>query len=220
MIWILALGGLAWVTLTEEVEIIVETTGCAAADSLFIYEFNGLAMEAVASSAFSEERTTIKMPESEPRFYYIGTSVQNLRPVIIGTEKSLRLVVPNCRQFRNSTIEDSPINQRYDSVKTRAGTLKTTSNTLAQQYRQLARDPEAQARVYAQMEVVDQQKLTFLDSLQTHDPYMANVLALNLNLFYPVHGGDHSNEIDFFAETYFQFVDWKDPEPGLQSVGL
>ncbi|MBR9920057.1 MAG: TlpA family protein disulfide reductase [Bacteroidetes bacterium] len=113
--------------------------------------------------------------------------------------------------MRSATVSGSEINTRYEQLKTDINALKTQSNTLSGQYNQLRSNPEAQAKVVAQMEVVDKAKMDLLNSVREENEWLGNVVALNTYMFYPVSPEGYENEIGYFAEQFFRFVDWTDP---------
>ncbi|MCB0580356.1 MAG: TlpA family protein disulfide reductase [Phaeodactylibacter sp.] len=70
---------------------------------------------------------------------------------------------------------------------------------------------EGQDKVTAQLKALDEEKLALLEAMEKKDPLLGKVAAINTLLSYQNNGAGYENEIDYFANEYFHFVDFKDP---------
>ena len=81
---------------------------------------------------------------------------------------------------------------------------------LVNQFRQFKRDPDQQAFIAKKIGKLDDEKVDFLDSLKIANPYFAKIAALNTYLSFQSNGDGYDNEVTYFAEQFFQFVDFED----------
>ncbi|MCB9282580.1 MAG: TlpA family protein disulfide reductase [Lewinellaceae bacterium] len=86
------------------------------------------------------------------------------------------------------------------------------SNQISQQFRRAQSNPDETAALVAELKKTDEQKLQLLDSLKKTNPYFYQVVALNTYLSYQNYGEGYDNELLYFVDKYFQFVDWKDKD--------
>lgn len=193
----------------KEVKITVEVTKCETIDSLFIFEFDGVLFKRVKGTKKNEAKKFVfTMPQTGPRFYYIGMGGNNIKPLIIGTEKEITLRSA-CNAFGKSTIENSPINKNYTLVKLEMNKFKGELNGLVRQTQRNQNRGDELKKIKTQMADLDKRRLAALDSLKKVNLYLGEVAALNTYLSFPNHSEDFDNEILYFAAKYFEFADWK-----------
>ncbi|MCB0704914.1 MAG: redoxin domain-containing protein [Saprospiraceae bacterium] len=212
MRWILLVfvfSCLSWTPKKDPVQVDIQLEGCTTQTEMYLYEFTGVNFTKLETVAISDGTAAFEIPQSDPRFYYIGIAEDKVRPLIIGQEPKIDLKA-NCASFRSATIEGSELNTQYDQLKVVLNAFKTQSNTLSNQFNTSRQDPAAQERILAQMKKLDQDKLQLLDSIQKQNAYLGQVVALNTYLFYPANPEGYTNEIGYFAEKFFRFVDWSD----------
>ncbi len=179
---------------------------------LRLFQFDGLVFKQVAeaSSPSPDGSYTFTLPATaSPQFYYLGTRSDQTLIVLLGTEAQVQVNGP-CADVRQATIQNSPLNTHYNSIKNRINVLKAQTSQLIQQYQMHVNNPEQLKNVIARMKDIDDQKLTLLDSLNKTNPYFAGIAALNTYLSWPNNQGSYTNEIDYFAKEYFRYVDFKD----------
>jgi len=192
----------------KNVRLEVTLNNCQGRDSLlYLFEFNGLGFRQVRTVSIAENKAVFEMPASNPRFYYIGTNENNVKPLILGPEEEVK-VAASCLQLRNSKFVVSPLNVQYEQLKERINKLRAASNQLAQQFRMAGGDPAKEAPLVESMKKNDEQKLHLLDSLQKVNPYFYQVAALNTYLSYQNYGKGYDNELVYFSKEYFKFADW------------
>lgn len=197
-----------------EIVLTCNVNACNKVDSLYLFEFNGVLFKKIKAAPTADWQTyQFKMPASAPRFYYVGLDANNAKPVILGTEEKLTLN-GSCAQFQGAQLPDSDLNVSYEAVK---NVLNEHKNQFGQMLRQL-QTADAQQNIDLVNSIIiklgelDKRRINFLDSLKKTSPYLAKVAALNTYLSYQNHGSGDMNEIEYFATSYFQFTDWKDPD--------
>ncbi len=189
--------------------------GCEKVDSLYMFEFNGVRFDKIGSTERLEDGSyQFKMPMlKNPRFYYVGNSIQSLKPIILGTEEAPSLSGP-CINFRGARVRNSTLNQDYFKLKTLMNQQKGKFNSLHKQLQFAARDSVKSSQIIKQIKAIDDERVALLDSLKKSNPYLAHVAAFNTYLSYSNFGKDYPNELQYFVEKYFQFVDWNNETYG------
>ena len=184
---------------------------CPDLSKINLATFEGLEFApAYTPTSIDGQTVVFEVPKTEPRYYYLGVGSSSAVPVILGSEEGVT-VSGSCADIRNARIANSPLNDGYSSLKQRMSAFQQKTRTLGTQYAQQGRDPEAAAEVAERMAELDDQKLDLLDSLRKAEPFLADILAINTYLSFPNYGGDFNNELDYFANNYFQQANLSDP---------
>ncbi|MEM1215522.1 MAG: TlpA disulfide reductase family protein [Bacteroidota bacterium] len=186
-----------------------QTQGCT--QQLALYTFDGTSFKPVLASENEADVYTFNVPAEGHRFYYFGPKPDQLKPVILGEEENVQLQV-SCNNTKPTQVFGSAINNEYAALKQRFGEINRMNQKAITTFRRGMRDEAVKAQGKAELAEVDQARRQLLDSLQKSNPFLARVAALNtyLSFFNNNEEGKYSNEIEYFAREYFQFVDWKD----------
>jgi len=196
----------------KEVQLEVSLNSCdGVAKKLYLYEFNGVGFHAFQDAPIEDGKAIFELASTSPRFYYIGTHENNIKPLILGSEPAVK-VNATCKQLRSAQFEEASLNAQYEQLRAQINQLRQKSNQLSQQYTRLGKDPDKAAEIVAQMKKVDEEKLGLLDSLKKSNPYFYSIAALNTYLSYQNYGEGYDNELLYFANNFFQYVDWKNPD--------
>lgn len=194
------------------VQVTVTLNSCdGVSDKLYLFEFNGVGFRALQEKPIQDGIAVFELASTGPRFYYIGVNENNLKPLILGSEPDVKISAP-CQQLRNAQFVSSTLNTQYETLREQVNQLRAQSNQIAQQFRRVQSDPEQTAGLVAELKKVDEQKIRLLDSLKKANPYFYHVAALNTYLSYQNYGEGYDNELFYFSEKYFQFVDWKNKD--------
>lgn len=183
-------------------------------DSMNLYQFDGIVFSRIqtAKSNPKEHFFQFSVPKGKNDFYFLGLSTQELKPVILGTEENIS-IEGDCYAFRFITVKGSKINQEYDRITKRMGTLFSEAED-AKKLREAAGN-DLQRIQMAEMDLYknDQKKTALLDSLKKSYPYLANLVAMNTILSYQAHGKkQYEDEVAYLAKEYFAFVNFNDPD--------
>ncbi len=176
-----------------------------------LYRFNGVNFEAFQSpTAVSDSVFQFKIPKSaEPVFYYVGEQPDMARPILLGTEKDVKLV-GSCRAIRTATASSSPLNDQYEDLKGRITAFKRETSLLGKKLQSVYGDSAQMAPLTQRLKVMDAAKLSYLDSLKKKQPFFGKVAALDTYVSFDPKKHKYPSEIEYFANDYFQFVDFKD----------
>lgn len=209
--WVLSLfavGTLAAQSAKPTIAVTAQVPGCQ--DQLSIYTFDGTAFKPFVSTYGKGDVYTFEIPQNGHAFYYFGTNANQLKPLILGKEAGVTLQ-ESCNGSQPFAINNSPINVQYEALKNEFSRLNNRSQQAISIFRQGMRDEAKKAEGAAIMAEVDAQRIRLLDSLKVANPFLARVAALNTYLSFINNGQDkYADEVQYFARTYFQFVDWKD----------
>lgn len=177
-----------------------------------LYRFNGVTFEPFQQARIiSDSVIQFSAPKSkEPEFYYIGMG-NNVRPLLLGTEKEVTLE-GSCPGITQAKISGSLVNAQYEGLKNEMNELKQQTGIIIRRYRMASKNEEEKAKVIADMKVLDEKKINFLDSLKKNQPFLAKIAALETYISYDGNANKEKyiNEVDYFANEFFQFVDFKD----------
>ena len=196
----------------EEITLTCKVDACEKINQLYLYEFNGVVFKKI-NTAPTEDWATyqFKMPATEPRFYYVGVDGNNIKPIILGTEKDVQLK-GSCARFQSAFLTKSDLNNEYQALKNTMNGFKGEFGQLMQQIQAAskANNVEAVNQAIAKLGKLDQKRLDMIASLKKANPYLAKVLELNTYLSYQNHGTGDLSEIEYFATKYFQLANWSD----------
>ena len=187
-----------------------ELDECRLAETVYLYEFNGFGFEVLDRTQLTEGKGTLTLDQTKhPRIYYIGETEKNLLPIVLGTEKEVRVTGSTCREYKSATAA-SKLNEDYRTVKAEMTDFVGQSNRLSQSYRRTPADNvDVRAELTEQMAALDRRKTDALKKWQKRDDFLGSVLELNTYYAYPSNSEGFDSEIDYFAKTYFQNADWK-----------
>lgn len=197
--------------ISDKVSVTVSVSNCEKLDSLFLFEFNGLSFEKIQTVPISEGEAVFKMPQTDPRFYYIGLAANNIRPLIIGSETNVGLT-GNCNGFRQSTIKTSSLNKEYEALKKEMNGFGNEMRALGNELRKKLGSEEGMKEMHLKYKDLDNRQRTKFAELQNSNPYLAKAFALNTYLSFQVNAGNYKDELQYFANEYFQLVNWNDKD--------
>lgn len=188
----------------------VVAKGCKAMN---LYAFNGTAFSQTGTFSPGEDGSwTLTETFDEPVFRYAGQSIQDVIPFVAGIDGQVT-ISGTCGKLRNSTITDSPANTRYAALKQTFQQNNTTFSVAMRAYNTAvkANDETTKAEEAAKLAELDAKKRALLEDTKSTYPLLARVVAMNTYLSYVADNkGRFQNELDYFVNTYFQFVDFED----------
>lgn len=196
----------------EEIELQCSSANCQGTDSLFIFEFNGISFNKNQAAALVGDLATFNLPQTEPRFYYVGPAANNVRPVIIGSEKKVAVNSRSCSSFRMASVNQSDLNTKYEELKKTMTNFNNEMRGLNNELRQKMGSEAGMKEMHQKYVELDNRKLALFEKLKKEDPYLSKAFSLNTYMSYQVNGSQYPNELAYFAKEYFQLVNWSDPD--------
>lgn len=201
-------------TSNGEVTLTCEVNSCEKQDSLYLFEFNGVVFKKIGAAPTADFSTyEFQLPATEPRFYYVGLTSNNVKPIILGTEEEVALR-GTCKRFQSAQMTQSQLNRAYEELKNVMNGYKKDFGQYLQQMQIADRqnNVEQTNAMIVKLGELDEKRLALIDSLKNVNPYLSKVVALNTYLSYQNHGTADESEIEYFGKKYFQLVDWNDPD--------
>jgi peroxiredoxin len=194
----------------EKVQLLCVMNRCEGKGALGLYEFNGIGFNKLKEAkTVGKDSFLVTLPVGDPQFYYVGNANNQMRPIIFNDETTLAMH-GTCSRVRASSIYGSKANEGYDvlmsTIRQRQKEMQQENGKFMHAVRQ---SPEAAENVRKSLAKIDQQQLDLLDSLKKANPFLARVAALNTYLSFPNNQGDYTNEVEYFVDNFFQFVDFK-----------
>ena len=193
----------------EKVRLLCTMIRCDSKGPLGLYEFNGIGFNKLEEAKkLGKDSFLVTVPVGEPRFLYVGIGNNQMRPIIFNDETDLTMR-GTCSRVRGSSIYGSKANQGYDVLMTTIRKRQKAMQIESGKFMHAVRQSELAAEnVKKDMARIDQAQLNTLDSLKKADPFLARIAALNTYLSFPNNQGEYTNEVDYFADKFFQFVDF------------
>ena len=205
----LFLAGSVSAQVNKTVTLTCALDGCPS--PLRLFQFDGMGFRQVQEATASPDGNRIfSLPAGPPQFYYLGTRSDQALLLILGEEAEVK-VEGACGNVRSASVLNSPLNDSYSQLRNKINMFKSIAGQHIQQYQANMGNPQQLQAVTAQMKALDEQKIQLLDSLQRSNKYFAAIAAINTYLSYPNNQGEYKNEIEYFANEFFHFADFKDP---------
>lgn len=193
----------------KKVKVSVTLKDCAATDTLYLYQFEGFGFRKAQTATRKSGTFEFKMPQADAQFYYLGKDPKQLKAVILGTESEVS-IKGTCSDL-TKTIIGSKLNQDYDKLKEELGRLKSEMNTKLEEIQKNKSDEGAQKMAIFELSEIDDKRMDLLNKYKKINPLFAEVAAINTYLSYQNNDSNHYTEVDYFANQFFQFVDFKNP---------
>lgn len=199
----------------KEVQISGKLTSCSA-DSLRIFVLDGVSLRQVAVMPVriqGEDKVfSIKISKVPLGFYFLGLGQRNNTvPLILGQEEQLYLEGA-CDNFAKAVIGNSPMHVSLQQANQKLDSWQKEMSRLIGEYRVASRAKRDLSDIEARMAKVDGLKQGLIEDLKKTDPFIAKVVGLKVYLSYQTAGAGFSNEADYFAAKFFQFVNLADPD--------
>lgn len=177
---------------------------------LNLYRFNGIGFQQIQQAKAKDGNVyQFKVPQSNPQFYYIGPGTHALLITILGPEEEV-VINGTCDQIHRASFFGSEINKDYTRLKQEMTSFQRKTSNHIRAFRQAGNNPDKQKEIIADMKNLDDEKVIFLDSITKINPYFGKVVAINTYLSYHNNKGEYKDEIFYYANEYFSFVDFKD----------
>ena len=185
-----------------------EISNCEEVKEIYLYQFEGFGFSKVETAKKGKDgKFKFKLSKGDSKFYYLGNNPAKLKPLILGREDKVT-VLGTCQDFGRATVADSPLNVKYGRLKMEIGRLKAKTSKWTQQYPQATRNPTKMQEVLDALAELDQEKIRLIDSFGDEYPILTEIAAINTYLSFPNNQGDYYNEVDYFANEFFRFVDF------------
>lgn len=190
------------------------------ADSIKLYETDGFAIHQiravplVKSGSFATFKFVGRIPQKG--FYLIGTSLNNLLPILLGGEEDIKLVGNGTSFSRMIQIQNSPQNENYAKLRTQIMTLNQMGDSIMALQGEVRKpglklSKRQKDELIVGFATVRNAHRKFRDSLLKSDPYFFSVANASLMPVFDVEENpkNYHNAGVYFANEYFSKLDWK-----------
>lgn len=190
--------------------ITVNATGCRA---VYLYQFNGSGFDTEADLSKTEDGSfTLELTYDEPKFRYVGAKPSDALPVMISPGESFE-ITGDCGRMRNGQVTGSALNDGYQQLKKtfQSHNGRFSKSTRAYQTASRQGDSTAIQRSLKELKQLDREKTDLLADLKINQPLLGRIASLNTyQSFLTSNDGRFASELDYFVNTYFQYVDFED----------
>ena len=183
-------------------------------DSLRLYAWTGIQAELVQTQAMARTdkggyNTAFQLDQPEKGMYYVGSSLQDLRPVLLGTERTV-VLKGSSSAINQMTFEGTALNQAFTDLLSRLRSNNERMTRLSADYEAARANADAQAKVKAQLLAFDQERAAYLDSLKSSKSELARIMAFNVFPSYQNHAKPGQTPGAYLAQCFFDSVDFTD----------
>lgn len=197
--------------ISSKIEMLTVVNGCPANDPLSLYVFNGIGFEKFQTpESLGQDSFLFSLPQKNPLFYYLGTEKQGKRPIILGQENGIQ-VSGRCGQLRGAELTNSDMNIAYDRMMNEVRAIQRDMNMLGKELRREQSSAAGAQAVVAKMAANDQKQRRYIDSIALINPYLSKVAALSFYRSFPNNKGEYKDEIEYYANEFFHYIDLSDP---------
>ena len=212
LVSVLCVFGVVLSAQTTQVDVV--GTGCK---TMNLYAFNGTSFTQTGAFQSAEDGSwTLTEKFASPVFRYVGPSPKDVLPLVLGADEKLT-ISGTCAKFSEAKVSDSPVNARYAELKQTFQQQNRTFSLAMRAFNQAnrAKDEVTMKQETAALAALDAEKKELLEGMKEEYPILAKVITLNTYLsFVASNEGRFTSELDYFVNTYFQFVDFKDESYG------
>lgn len=188
-------------------------------DTLQLLAWEGIQVKPVAiatAPTVANNLKTFEFPKNSypAGFYYIGAGLNDAKAVMIGVDKQISISLDTSAQhnkFATALVTKGAnnliLNQTIDSLNIHGQLF----SDLIAIYPTAQQSPIELQKINAELKALDTRRQNLLQNLRKTAPNVANIAALYTYLSYPNNRKSETQlELDYFANNFFQFVDFKD----------
>lgn len=201
------------------------------ADSVKLYESDGFilkplfAVPLTKSGSAASFKISGKLPQKG--FYFIGTSTNNLMPLLLGGEENVKLTGNGTSWKMGVKIEDSPQNEQYQQIMQQIKYLnkqgEDASQTMHVAEKVNHKMIDEAVKKFAEVRSAHRK---MVDSLRKMNPYFATIAEMSLFLPLDVENNPqkYPDALTHFVKEYFASINFKDADleymqPYIENVG-
>jgi peroxiredoxin len=185
------------------------------ADSVYVYKVDGMLLKQAEAHPVSQNDGAVSFeikPQVAPGFYQIGFTPEDSRKVLLGADKKMT-IKGSVGQYKTASLEGSELNDDLKKVEKRLDGFNNTMQDAIKQYRAAMGGQGTVAEAEAAMTALDDEKITFLDSLKTSNPLLSRYVGLRTYITYQGRGKEagQPDEPSYFRDDFFQYTDLTNP---------
>ena len=187
-------------------------------DSIRIYMVDGLALKPVLAAEIRSDGKSYSfdMRGDLPAegMYFIGQAPRNLRGILLGNEKGVK-ISGNCLNLQGyMKVENSPNNDALEAMNGRISQFYQQSREVARQFvPSKVSDPNREVFLRKGLNRVVKAQFSYLDSLNAENPLIAKLFSLNVQELFDETDNPkgYINEVDHLGGEMLAHSDLSDP---------
>ena len=182
-------------------------------DTLRLYAWKQIQAEELKKQAVTKTANgftcKFELGQTPRGMYYVGSSLSDLKPILLGTEKVV-VLEGKTAQIAKLQPTTSDLNKSYEQLMKTIQTDNQQFMTLVADYGSAKGDKGAQDKIKAKLAKEDETKLKRLDSLTKKNSELTRIMAFNMFQSYQNNGEAGEVEGTYFADHFFEHVDFTD----------
>lgn len=198
----------------KDVTVQVAIKDTTAPDTLRLFAWHSIQVDEVmpvAATMVNDVKTyTFNLGKDVPKgMYYVGESLAELKPILLGTESMVKLAGEDAK-INALKVVDSKLNKEYEALLANIQSDNQYFMSLLGDFAKNKDNEEELNKLRKKMEIEDKVKKDRLDSLVAANSELARIMALNTFQSYQNNGVAGQTEGTYFASSFFQFVNFQD----------
>jgi thiol-disulfide isomerase/thioredoxin len=195
----------------------------AAVPEVVLYEYDGVGHTAIAKAPFTKAASgytfELVVPKKLPQgVYFIGSEVSNIRTIVLCNDKTnkdvaIAVMGNDAAQFRTAGVAGAASNAVLDYAMNRMGGFNQAAGGAVMEFRAAGGDSLKMKPATEKLRAIDAQKLAFIDSLKNVDKFAAACVATRTYISWYYNKKGYADEIQYFANEYFQLNNFAAIEP-------
>lgn len=183
-------------------------------DSLRLYAWTGIQAELLMTEVLKRNdeggyNTTFVLNKPPKGMYYLGSSLQDLRPMFLGTEHKV-VLMGSSTAINQLDIKESALNQEYEALLDRLRADNERITRMNADFEATRANATEQQKVKEQFLAHDKEKKAYLDSLRQANSELARIMAFNVFPSYQNHAAPGQTPGNYFAARFLEPVDFND----------
>ncbi|WBM74774.1 TlpA family protein disulfide reductase [Saprospira grandis] len=191
----------------------VELAADCELENLQLFQWTGTQVEPFSAMELTSSKSAKRYSYSgslEEGNYYLGTSLNQMRPLYLGNEKKV-ILTGVCEDINAYEIKKSKTNQAFVAMLDSIREQSASFFALVSAYKQNVNEPKVLADLDKKLEALDYRRKSYLLALKKEQPELAKIVGLYTYLSYQNNKSSaEQREGDYLAQTYFQFTDLSD----------
>ncbi len=205
---------ISFTALSQQSTLSGELVNCQA-DSMRLFMLEGSAMKLIHSVPLAEDEGTytfsMALNDIPPGFYIVGDGRKgNSKFLLLGEDEEMKLT-GQCNALGSAQIWNSELNSAFKRLLRQSDSLEKEHASLIKAYQIAQRAKGDTAEVNSKLAKIDSLKVVHLERAKEEHNLLGSTLALKTYLSYQNRRELAAAEKMYFADFFFQFVDFKDP---------
>lgn len=207
-------GGLS--LLNAQTLVSLETPACRG--KMQVFAINGVGYYKLADLPAQDAQDqgkqlfTWNAPDTQPRIYFIGTSMRDFFPILVGVDPEVR-VEATCGTLNQARLIGSPSNVAYQTMLQELNQNNASYTELSQAYSkaEINNDEAAKAKIIQQMVDLDEKKRQLVETNKKQNPFLGRIAAVNTYISYlNADKATYQTGLQHYLATIWQFTDFQD----------